>query len=133
MDPSAPRSAARANAEPPYLRDPTFPKVSTPPGPADVKTADSASARVEMGVRGGRVDARDETDALDAGRPCTREGVDVALGGGEVDCDSCRVGIETGDGAGGPKGLFDAKGLFDPNAVFCGKSSDGWEACNCTA
>jgi hypothetical protein len=46
--------------------------VSTPPGPADARTADNASeAQAETGVRGGSDDACEETDALDVGRPCT--------------------------------------------------------------
>jgi len=117
MDQSGPRCAPRPNDELPYLSDPTFPKVSIPPGAADARTADTASARAEIGVRGGSVDARDDTDALDAGRPCTRAGVDVALGTGEVECNTCCVATGTGDGAGCPKGLFDAKGLFDLRAA----------------
>jgi hypothetical protein len=50
-----------------------------------VRTADSASAREEMGVRGGSEDACDDTDVLDGGRPCTSAGVEVALGAGEGD------------------------------------------------
>lgn len=61
-------------------------------------------------MRGGREDAPDEMDALDRGRPCTRAGVDDALGM-DVDCSSCGVG--TGDGVGWPKKLSDAKGLFE--------------------
>jgi len=53
-----------------------------------------------MGVRGGREDAPDETDALDKGRPCTRAGVDLALGTGGMECGSCGVG--TGDEVGCP-------------------------------
>jgi hypothetical protein len=49
---------------------------------------------------------------LEAGRPCTRAGVDVSLRAGEVNGWSCGVG--TGDGVVGcPKGLFVAKGLFE--------------------
>jgi hypothetical protein len=47
------RCAVRPNAEPPYRSDPTFPKVSIPPGPAEASKFDRASAREEMGVRGG--------------------------------------------------------------------------------
>jgi hypothetical protein len=81
--------------------------------PADARTADNASeARAETGVRGGSEDAREEIDALDAGRPCTRAGVDVSLRAGEVNGGSCGVG--TGDGVVGcPNGLFVAKGLFE--------------------
>ena len=73
--------------------------------------ADRPSARAETGVRGGREDVPDEMDALDTGRPCTRAGVDAALGIGRVDCCSCGVGM--GDGVGCPKKLSDAKGLFE--------------------
>lgn len=67
---------------------------------------------METGVRGGSEDARDEIDALDAGRPCTRAGVDVSLRAGEVNGGSCGVG--TGDGVDVcPNGLFVAKGLFE--------------------
>jgi hypothetical protein len=105
------RCAVLPSSEPPYLSEPTFPNVSMPPGPAEAKTADRASARVEMGVRGGRDDAPDEMDALDRGRPCTRPGVDAALGSEGVRCGSCGVG--TGDGADWPKKLSDAKGLLE--------------------
>ena len=88
-----------------------FPKVSIPPGPAEARTADRASARVETGVRGGREDAPDETDALDRGRPCTRAGVDLAVGMGGRYWGSGGVG--TGDGVGCAKKLSDAKGLFE--------------------
>jgi len=57
-----------------------------PLGPVLVlRTAASASAREEMGVRGGSEDACDETEALEGGRawPCTRAGVADSLGGGE--------------------------------------------------
>jgi hypothetical protein len=83
------------------------------PVPPDARTADSASdARAETGVRGGSEDAREEMDALDAGRPCTRAGVDVPLRTGEVNGGSCGVG--TGDAVVGcPNGLFVAKGLFE--------------------
>jgi len=37
-----------------------------------------------MGVRGGSEDVREDMDALDAGRPCTRAGVDVSLRAEEV-------------------------------------------------
>jgi hypothetical protein len=104
------RCAVRPNSEPPYLSEPTFPNVSMPPGPVEPRTADRASARAETGVRGGREDAPDEMDALDSGRPCTRAGVDAALGM-DVDCDSCGVG--TGDEVAWPMKLFDAKGLFE--------------------
>lgn len=63
-----------------------FPNVSMPPGPVLVpRTAASASARDEMGVRGGSEDACDETEVVEGGRawPCTRAGVADALGGGE--------------------------------------------------
>ena len=90
----------RPNAEPPYLSDPTFPKVSIPPGPAEASKFDRASAREETGVRGGSEDAPDETDALDRGRPCTRAGVDLALGMGGPECGSWGVG--TGDEVGCP-------------------------------
>jgi hypothetical protein len=96
----------------------------------------------------------EEMEALDAGRPCTRAGVDVSLRGELklLNCGSCGVG--TGDGViGWPKGLFVAKGLFDlhetgrsailremgtgsrayPNTVFCGTSGVCWEACSCAA
>lgn len=158
------RCAARPNAELPYRSDPTFPNVSIPPGPAEeARAADSASARAEMGVRGGREDARDDTDALDVGRPCMRAGIDVVLGAGELVSGSCGVGTG-GGGVGCPKGLFDANGLFElrydmnrnqsaigkndsksserekgsgrrayPNAVLCGTSGDCWEACSCMA
>ena len=77
-----------------------FPKVSIPPGPAEASMFERASAREDMGVRGGREDAPDETDALDKGRPCTRAGVDLALGTGGVEYGSCGVG--TGDEVGCP-------------------------------
>ena len=107
------RCAIRPNAVLPYRREPMFPKVSIPPVPADARAADKPSgARAEMGVRGGSEDACDDTDALDAGRPCTRAGVDELLRAAEVNCGSCGVG--TGDGvAGWLKGLFIAKGLFE--------------------
>jgi hypothetical protein len=55
-----------------------------PLGPVLVlRTAASASARDEIGVRGGSEDACEETEALEAGRPCTSAGVADALGGGE--------------------------------------------------
>jgi hypothetical protein len=81
--------------------------------PADAKIADNASeARAETGVRGGSEDVREETDALEAGRPCTRAGVDVSLRVGEANGGSSGVG--TGDGVVGcPNGLFVAKGLFE--------------------
>jgi hypothetical protein len=109
------RCAIRPYAELPYRRDPTFPKVSTPV-PADARIADNASeARAETGVRGGSEDVCEEMDALDAGRPCTRAGVDVSLRG-ELNCGSCGVG--TGDGVvGWPKGLFVAKGLFELHEI----------------
>ncbi len=99
-------------------------------------------------MRGGSEEAREETEALDAGRPCTRAGVDVSLGAGEVDGS---WGVGTGDGVVGcPKRLFVANGLFElrnrtvsvitrdgtgqdgayPNAVFCGMSGACWEACS---
>jgi hypothetical protein len=46
-------------------------------------------------VRGGSEDVREEAEALDVGRPCTRAGVDVSLRAGEVNCGIC------GDGMGG--------------------------------
>lgn len=74
-----------------------FPKVSTPPGPTDARAADNPSgARAETGVRGGSEDVREETEALDSGRPCTRAGVDVSLRAGDVNCGICGVGM--GDG-----------------------------------
>ena len=46
-------------------------------------------------MRGGSEDVREEAEALDAGRPCTRAGVDVSLRAGEVNCGIC------GDAIGG--------------------------------
>jgi len=46
-----------------------LPNVSIPPGPVlEPSTAASASARVEIGVRGGIEDACEEMDALEGGR-----------------------------------------------------------------
>jgi hypothetical protein len=81
--------------------------------PADARTADNASgARADTGVRGGSEDACDDMDVLDAGRPCTRAGVDVLLGAGEANDGSCGVGTGDGD-VDWPKGLLVAKGLFE--------------------
>jgi hypothetical protein len=65
-----------------------------------------------MSVCGGSEDTRKDTDALDAGRRCTRAGVDVSLRIGEVDGGCCGVGM--GDGVFEcPNGLFITKRLSE--------------------
>jgi hypothetical protein len=63
--------------------------------------------RAEMRVRGGREEARDDTDVLHGRWPCTSTGFAVALTTGEADCGSCGVGAD--ERADCPKGLFDVK------------------------
>ena len=84
-----------------------------PLGPVLVlRTAASASARDEMGVRGGSEDACEETEALEGGRawPCTRAGVEGALGGGE-EYACVGPGVGTGEEGAWAKGLFELRAM----------------------